>query len=88
MMLKQTASSPDRNRVFHPGDDKTPVDLGTGDAFLKWVHDHQRNPERCERRRNTCLNEQEQEFTEFPSSEALRALDPSDRKQELRPVWG
>ncbi|MGA2657292.1 MAG: DUF3696 domain-containing protein [Verrucomicrobiota bacterium] len=29
MMLKQTANSPDRNRVLHPGDDKTPVDLGT-----------------------------------------------------------
>ena len=29
MMLKQTANSPDRNRVLHPGDEKTPVDLGT-----------------------------------------------------------
>jgi predicted ATPase len=29
MMLKQTAASPDRNRVLHPGDNKTPVDLGT-----------------------------------------------------------
>lgn len=29
MMLKQTAASPDRGRVLHPGDIHTPVDLGT-----------------------------------------------------------
>ncbi len=29
LMLKQTAQSPDRLRVLHPGDDKTLVDLGT-----------------------------------------------------------
>jgi predicted ATPase len=34
MMLKQTANSPDRNRVLHPGDDKTPVDLGTFQDLL------------------------------------------------------
>ncbi|MBM3880200.1 MAG: hypothetical protein FJ387_10855 [Verrucomicrobia bacterium] len=53
---------------------------GAGDAFLKWVHDHQWNPARCERRPITCLNEQEQEFAEFPSSKALKAFDRSDRK--------
>ncbi|MBM3880199.1 MAG: DUF3696 domain-containing protein [Verrucomicrobia bacterium] len=41
MMLKQTASSPDRNRVLHPGDDKTPVDLGTFDDLLN-QHDQSR----------------------------------------------
>jgi len=29
LMLKQTAQSPDRQRVLHPGDDKSMVDLGT-----------------------------------------------------------
>lgn len=38
MMLKQTASSSDRNRVLHPGDDKTPVDLGTFQDLL-YKHD-------------------------------------------------
>ena len=34
MMLKQTANSPDRNRVLHPGDENTPVDLGTFDDLV------------------------------------------------------
>jgi predicted ATPase len=29
LMLKQTIESPDRRRVLHPGDEHTPVDLGT-----------------------------------------------------------
>lgn len=29
LMLKQTAESPDRRRVLHPGDSQTPVELGT-----------------------------------------------------------
>ena len=44
MMLKQTANSTDRNRVLHPGDDKTPVDLGTFDDML-YQHDPQKNLE-------------------------------------------
>lgn len=42
MMLKQTARSPDRNRVLHPGDDKTPVDLGT---FQDLLHQHDQTQE-------------------------------------------
>jgi hypothetical protein len=42
MMLKQTASSPDRNRVLHPGDDSTPVDLGT---FYDLLHKHDASQE-------------------------------------------
>jgi predicted ATPase len=41
MMLKQTANSTDRNRVLHPGDDKTAVDLGTFDDLLN-QHDQSR----------------------------------------------
>jgi len=37
MMLKQTANSPDRNRVLHPGDDHSPVDLGTLEDI---IHQH------------------------------------------------
>ncbi|MBI5446418.1 MAG: DUF3696 domain-containing protein [Deltaproteobacteria bacterium] len=37
LMLKQTAQSPDRKRVLHPGDKSTPVDLGT---FHDIVHNH------------------------------------------------
>jgi len=53
---------------------------GTGDAFLKWVHDHQWNVELCERRSITCLDEDEQVFAEFPPAEALKEFDRSDRK--------
>lgn len=38
MMLKQTAASSDRNRVLHPGDSKTPVDLGTFEDLM-YKHD-------------------------------------------------
>ena len=42
MMLKQTAASPDRNRVLHPGDDKTDVDLGTLQDLI-YQHDNTRD---------------------------------------------
>ncbi|MBX9599519.1 MAG: DUF3696 domain-containing protein [Bryobacteraceae bacterium] len=37
LMLRQTAESPDRRRVLHPGDQNTPVELGT---FRDLVHGH------------------------------------------------
>jgi len=37
LMLKQTIESPDRRRVLHPGDEHTPVDLGT---FHDLVYGH------------------------------------------------
>jgi len=37
LMLKQTIESPDRRRVLHPGDEHTPVDLGT---FRDLVYTH------------------------------------------------
>lgn len=36
-MLRQTAESPDRRRVLHPGDEYTPVELGT---FRDLVFEH------------------------------------------------
>ena len=38
LMLRQTAESPDRHRVLHPGDDNTPVELGT---FRDLVFEHE-----------------------------------------------
>lgn len=52
---------------------------GTGDLFLKWVHDHQWNSEFCERRTITERND-ERMFEEFPNSVALMNFDRSDRK--------
>lgn len=38
LMLRQTAESPDRHRVLHPGDKNTPVELGT---FRDLVFEHE-----------------------------------------------
>ncbi len=38
LMLRQTAESPDRRRVLHPGDQSTPVELGTF-RDLTFAHD-------------------------------------------------
>lgn len=53
---------------------------GTGDMFLKWVHDHQWNSERCERRSITFLPNDPRGYAEFPLAEALARFDASDRK--------
>ena len=53
---------------------------GVGDMFLKWVHDNQWNPERCERRMITPLLGDSRGYEEFPASEALADFDASDRK--------
>ena len=51
---------------------------GTGDAFVRWVHDHQWNPETCERVTLTPLGHGD--FAEFPRDPALTAFDLADRK--------
>lgn len=53
---------------------------GTGDAFMKWVHDHQWNPKFCERRTITLLAKNGRVFEEFPAAAALAKFDLSDRK--------
>ena len=40
LMLKQTSESQDQRRVVHPGDDYTPVELGT---FQDLIFDHDLN---------------------------------------------
>lgn len=52
---------------------------GTGDIFMKWVHDNQWNSEMCERRTITARSD-ERMFEEFPNSAALQDFDRSDRK--------
>ncbi|MBD2178042.1 hypothetical protein H6F42_14065 [Pseudanabaena sp. FACHB-1998] len=49
----------------------------SGDAFLKWVWDHQATS-RCEQVTITQISENE--FVEFPDSESLKNFDKSDRK--------
>jgi hypothetical protein len=53
---------------------------GTGDLFMKWVHDFRWQPEFCERREINCTDENGQTFLEFPESDALQDFDRSDRK--------
>ena len=53
---------------------------GTGDAFMKWVHDHQWLEDLCERRSITTLANDPRGFAEFPDSAALADFDASDRK--------
>jgi hypothetical protein len=53
------------------------VNLICGDAFLKWVWDHQATS-RCEQVTITQISEGE--FAEFSDSESLKDFDKSDRK--------
>ena len=51
---------------------------GVGDVFLKWVHDHQFNPERCDR--VPLEPHPVRGYEQFPGDEALADFDPNDRK--------
>jgi hypothetical protein len=51
---------------------------GVGDAFLKWVYNHQWNPQWCERVRLTPLQDGTG-FAEFPEDPDLEGFDWSDR---------
>lgn len=51
---------------------------GTGDAFMKWVHDNRFNEGVCDRIRITPTDDGS--FEEFPDVDELAAFDPSDRK--------
>jgi hypothetical protein len=53
---------------------------GVGDAFVKWLWDHQGILERCERVRITPLPGGPDEYEEFPCDPDLHAFDRSDRK--------
>lgn len=53
---------------------------GAGDAFAKWLNDHQRDPRRCEIVEVTPRGRDSGDFEEFPDDPELRAFDRSDRK--------
>jgi hypothetical protein len=50
---------------------------GLGDAFLKWVWEHQAVAECCE---TVAVKPRDGSFEEFPDTPELEGFDPSDRK--------
>jgi len=72
----------DEDRIFEEYRHKLSLkgQPGTGDMFMKWVHDHRYNPAHCELRPVTCTDETEQIFEEFPNHPDLSDFDVSDRK--------
>ncbi|MEK6792071.1 MAG: hypothetical protein AABY45_10275 [Deltaproteobacteria bacterium] len=53
---------------------------GVGDAFMKWVWEHQAVADRCERVVLTPIGNAADEFAEFPDVPELRDFDRTDRK--------
>jgi hypothetical protein len=53
---------------------------GTGDMFMKWLHDNQWNESLCDRRKITCTDEANQLFAEILDQNGLRNFDLSDLK--------
>lgn len=53
---------------------------GVGDEFVKWLHDHEWLPDRCERVPLTPPDADPLDFEEFPRDVALARFDRSDRK--------
>lgn len=53
---------------------------GLGDAFMKWVHYNQANPDVCTQVPVTPLDAMGTSFAEFPADPSLRGFDRSDRK--------
>jgi len=52
---------------------------GFGDAFFKWAHQNQANPEHCDVAELHRLNGSD-DFAEFPADPDLAGFDRSDRK--------
>ena len=53
---------------------------GVGDAFFKWLHDHQADRRHCESVTITPKSNDEEDFDEFPHVQDLAGFDRSDRK--------
>ena len=51
-----------------------------GDAFVKWLWDNQANSKRCENVDITPLDNEANEFAEFPDDQVLTGFDRSDKK--------
>lgn len=50
---------------------------GQGDAFAKWVHDHQWNPSKVDR---VTITKNSESYDQFPAHDGLNDFDKSDRK--------
>jgi hypothetical protein len=50
---------------------------GPGDVFMKWVHDHQWEPDRCTR--VAVTEDADRAFAEFPDDASLQGFDWDDR---------
>lgn len=50
---------------------------GIGDAFVKWIHDHQWKPSHVER---VCITKNGETYDQFPEHEGLYDFDHADRK--------
>jgi hypothetical protein len=53
---------------------------GAGDAFFKWLWDHQGYSDRCEMVDLTPIGQGQDEFAEFPRDPSLKGFDPADKK--------
>jgi hypothetical protein len=53
---------------------------GAGDAFFKWLHDHQADSRHCECVRITPKSSDEEDFKEFPDDPKLAGFHRKDRK--------
>jgi len=53
---------------------------GPGDAFLKWVLTNMQNPSRCTQVKITPLDDDPEDFAEFPASLRSVGFDRADRK--------
>jgi hypothetical protein len=50
-----------------------------GYVFIKWVHNHRHNPERCDQVHISTDPRQPGNFLEFPDDPDLAGFDPGDR---------
>lgn len=71
----------DKDRIFNEYTNKTSPwnSQKVGDAFVRWVHDHRYNPAKCERVVLNPLEEDAEDFEEFPRTESLRTFERADR---------
>ena len=53
---------------------------GLGDAFMKWVWEHQADPSVCEKVALTLRSNDPEDFAQFPQDSALAKFDPSDKR--------
>jgi hypothetical protein len=53
---------------------------GVGDAFMRWIWEHQAVENRCEQVQLTPKSGEHEDYMEFPTDPDLKTFDRSDRK--------